>query len=274
MSPSPHLPVAAITNPGRIRQKNEDRLKVTPFRVSRLKPPSAILAVLADGVGGHPAGDIAAQMAVDSVSRRVQRSLGSDPAKALAKAITAASREIYSYGLKHPACLGLGTTIACSLVIGRQLYTANAGDTRIYLVRGRRILQLSEDHTWVREMLDRRLITPEDAAHHPNAHVIRRFLGSPQPPEVDLRLRLSTTESDYVSLQNQGTELLPGDQLILCTDGLTDLVKDSEIREIVEQHGNPLALDILVGLANDRGGVDNISIILLSIPETNTAVEI
>lgn len=263
---SPHYPIASITNPGRVRKKNEDRLKVTSFRASRFSPIPAILAVLADGIGGHPAGDLAAQMAVDSITRRVKRGVGRDGAHTLVKAIRAASGEIYAHGMKNPNQLGLGTTIACALVVGSQLYTANVGDTRIYLIRENRILQLSEDHTWVREMLNRRLITPEQALHHPNAHVIRRFLGSSIPPEVDLRMRLSLTESDYESIKNQGSSLLPGDKLLLCTDGLTDFVKDIEIRSIVEHEELNPALDALVELANARGGVDNISIVLLSVP--------
>ncbi len=212
-SPSPHLAVAAVTNPGKVRMQNEDRLKVTPFRTG-LKQIPAILAVMADGIGGHPAGEVAAEMAVDSISRLVPRNLGTDRAKTLANAIRAASNEILNHGLKKPGLLGMGTTVACALVVGRQFFTASVGDSRIYLVRGKRILQLSEDHTWVREMLDRRLITPEQAVGHPNSHVIRRFLGSTIPPEVDLRMRLSLTESDYVSLNNQGTELQPGDKLL------------------------------------------------------------
>jgi protein phosphatase len=264
-SPSPHLEVAAVTNPGRVRKQNEDCLKVTPFRTG-LKQIPAILAVMADGIGGHPAGEVASEMAVDSITRRVIRNPGANRVKTLTTAIRSASNEILNHGLKQPGRLGLGTTIACALVVGRQLYTASVGDSRIYLARGKRILQLSEDHTWVREMLDRRLITPEQAEGHPNAHVIRRFLGSTIPPEVDLRMRLSLTESDYVSLNNQGMELLPGDKLLLCTDGLTDLVADGEIKSIVEAASLSQALDNLVALANGRGGIDNISIILLAVP--------
>lgn len=264
-TPSPHFPVAAITNPGRIRRQNEDRLKVTPYRLPRKQTP-AILAVLADGIGGHPAGEVAAEMAVESITRRVTRSLDSDHARTLTKAIQSASREIYKHGLRHPGQLGLGTTIACALVVERQLYTANVGDSRIYLLRGNRLLQLSEDHTWVREMLDRRLITAEQAVNHPNSHVIRRFLGSPLPPEVDLRMRLSLTESDYVSLTNQGMVLEGGDQLLLCSDGLTDLAGDAEIKSILEKNPLSQALNHMVALALERGGTDNISIILLAVP--------
>jgi protein phosphatase len=262
---SPHLPVAAITNPGRVRKQNEDRLKITPFRTG-LKQTPALLAVIADGIGGHPAGEVAAQMAVDSITRRVSRRLGADRAKTLVNSIRSASREILNHGLNHPGQLGMGTTIACALIVGRQLFTASVGDSRIYLIRERRILQLSEDHTWVREMLDRRLISPEQAVGHPNSHVIRRFVGSANPPEVDLRMRLSLTESDYVSFQNQGTKLLPGDKLLLCTDGLTDLVADAEIKSAVVGVPITQSLDVLVELANGRGGLDNISIILLEIP--------
>ena len=266
-TPTPHYPVCAISNPGRVRKRNEDRLKVTSYRLSALDPTPAILAVLADGIGGHPAGDIAAEMAVNSITRRIARSLGADRLKSLVKAATAASREIYSHGLKNPTRLGLGTTIACALVVAGRLYTASVGDSRIYLLRGKRILQLSEDHTWLREMIDRRLITPEQAVNHPNQHVIRRYLGSPNPPEVDLRMRLSMTESDYVSLQNQGMNLAPGDFLLLCSDGLTDLVKDAEILTTLHKNEMDRGVDKLVELALDRGGVDNISMILIKVPE-------
>lgn len=264
---APHYPVCTISNPGRVRKRNEDRLKVTSYRLSALDPTPAILAILADGIGGHPAGDIAAEMAINSITRRVSRSLGADRPKTLVKAITAASREIYSHGLKTPSQLELGTTVACTLVVGGRLYTASVGDSRIYLLRGKRILQLSEDHTWLREMLDRRLITPEQAANHPNQHVIRRYLGSPNPPEVDLRMRLSMTESDYVSIHNQGTSLAPGDKLLLCSDGLTDLVRDSEIYSTLHKNEMDRGVDELVELALDRGGIDNISLILIKVPE-------
>jgi serine/threonine protein phosphatase PrpC len=264
---APHYPVCTISNPGRVRKKNEDRLKVTSYRLSTLDQTPAILAIMADGIGGHLAGDIAAEMAINSITSRIGRSLGADRPKTLVKAITTASREIYSHGLKNPARLGLGTTIACTLMVGERLYTASVGDSRIYLLRGKRILQLSEDHTWLREMLDRHLITLEQAANHPNRHVIRRYLGSPNPPEVDLRMRLSMTESDYVSLQNQGTSLAPGDSLLLCTDGLTDLVNDSEIYSTLRKNEMDRGLDELVELALDRGGIDNISIILIQVPE-------
>jgi PPM family protein phosphatase len=264
---APHLPVVAITDPGRLRRKNEDRLKVTPFRVSLLNPTPALLAILADGIGGHPAGEIAAQMAVDIITRRVRRRLGVNRAGALARAIAVASREIHSQGQKNPGCTGMGTTVACVLIVGNQLYTASVGDSRIYLLRGRRFLQLSEDHTWVHEMLDRHLITSDQAASHPNRHIIRRYLGSPVPPEVDLRMRLSMTESDFVSLQNQGTSLLPGDKLLLCSDGLTDLVKDAEIKAAIIKNEMDKSVDSLVELANSRGGFDNISIILIGVTE-------
>jgi protein phosphatase len=165
----------------------------------------------------------------------------------------------------------MGATVACCWIISRQLYLANVGDSRIYLLRGRYIYQLSNDHTWIQEAMDHGLLTPEQARAHPNAHVIRRYLGSKQPVVPDTRLRLSPGESDAQAEANQGFVLLPGDRLLLCSDGLTDLVSNDEIRYHLE--GAPLepALQALINLANGRGGHDNITLVALQVPREPTA---
>jgi serine/threonine protein phosphatase PrpC len=179
----------------------------------------------------------------------------------------------------------MGSTCACAWIIGNRLYTVTVGDSRIYLQRGEAIYQLTTDHTWIQEMVDRCQISPDQAHNHPNAHVIRRYLGSPIPPEGDFRLRIGPGDRDELALANQGFILHPGDKLLLCTDGLTDLVKDSEIRSTLNrnlpgkptsphhQASNPnqklgVALQELVDLANKRGGHDNITVIVMQVPPT------
>jgi protein phosphatase len=160
----------------------------------------------------------------------------------------------------------MGSTVACAWVIGMRLFTASVGDSRIYLVREGAIHQVTTDHTWVQEAIEQGNLTPEQARAHPNAHVIRRYLGSTQEVVPDTRLRLHTDESDTHARANQGTTLQPGDLLLLCSDGLTDLVSDGEILSSLMTRSLKDALDELVLLANRRGGHDNITIVSLRVP--------
>ena len=256
-----HLPVIASTHPGMSGKNNEDRFAVTAFQVSESDPTPVLLAVLCDGIGGHRAGEIAAEIAVNVITQRVADSDGSSPVDILFNAIQEASEVIY----KSAQVDEMGATVACAWVHGNQLYTATVGDSRIYLVRGGSIRQLSVDHTWVQEALEMGVLHPNQVNGHPNAHVIRRYLGSPEPPEVDLRMRLARNEADSQAVANQGVQLRPGDRLLLCSDGLTDLVSDSEILAILQRTPLSHAPEALTALANQRGGHDNITIITVQV---------
>lgn len=262
-----HYPCIAITDPGMKGKNNEDRCAIATYQLSRFNYSPVILAVLADGIGGHRAGEVAAQLAVDGIIRHMDRSWGQHPVKDLKKAIHAASRNIYWQSNQNDEQLGMGATTACAMIIGNRLFTASVGDSRIYRIHQGRIYQLSVDHTWIREALDSGMIRPHQVPGHPNQHVIRRFLGSPKPPEVDFRLRQSDTESDYQSELNQGLLLDPGDRILICTDGLTDLVKDDEIEAKMNKDTLEKAVHDLVDLANKRGGHDNITIIGIEVRE-------
>jgi protein phosphatase len=126
---------------------------------------------------------------------------------------------------------------------------------------------LTTDHTWVQEAIDHGVLQPDQARDHPNAHVIRRYLGSRQEVVPDLRLRLNPTESDAQAEANQGVYLEPGDILLMCSDGLTDLVKGEEILATLRSKQSDVSLHELVNLANQRGGHDNITIVTLALPE-------
>jgi protein phosphatase len=136
---------------------------------------------------------------------------------------------IYEQSLQDQALLGMSTTCVCAWVIGDRLFAASVGDSRLYLVRNGAITCLTTDHTWVQEAIEAGAITPEQARQHPNAHIIRRHLGSPQPVVPDYRLRFRPDLTDIEAEAIQGMRLLPGDDLLLCSDGLTDLVGDEEI---------------------------------------------
>jgi serine/threonine protein phosphatase PrpC len=162
----------------------------------------------------------------------------------------------------------MGATCACVWIEGNRLYTAYIGDSRIYLIRDGKIQRLTVDHTWVQEAIEKGVITPEQARDHPNVHVIRRHLGSVELPDVDFRLRLSGEDNDEQARKNQGTRLKIGDVLLMCSDGLTDLVWDDEIlRLVTTRNALKSAAHDLVEQANERGGYDNITVVLIGVPK-------
>ena len=148
------------------------------------------------------------------------------------------------------------------------------GDSRIYLLRDGGLQQISIDHTWVQEALDHGIIKPEQARNHPRSHIIRRYLGSKSAVVPDMRLKLAPKETDAQALANQGMQLYPGDQLLLCSDGLSDLVEDDEIHKALQTPKLSEALSALVDMANERGGHDNITIIALKVPAPNETPQV
>jgi serine/threonine protein phosphatase PrpC len=267
-----HLHIAATTHPGRKGKNNEDRYAVSAYKLSRTDPRSSVFAIVADGVGGHRAGEVAAQLAVETISRIVAESNGKQPLSTLQEAVSQADQQIYLQAESNLDQLGMSTTSACAWVIADRLYITSVGDSRIYLRRGYNLNQLTTDHTWVQEAIDSGALTPEQAQNHPNAHVIRRHLGSKQPVLPDMRLRLDPNEEDVEAEANQGMRLQPGDQVLICSDGLTDLVSNEEILGILESRNRDEALKLLVDLANSRGGHDNITLVLLQMPERGSRV--
>ncbi len=264
-SDQPHLRVSASTHPGRVRDHNEDAYGVTAYRYGAEGLP-CLLAVLADGIGGHQAGEVASAMTVDAVVTAVETYTGGDPSETLAAAVRSAAKQVRRAASEDEARQGMGSTLATAWILGTRLYTVSVGDSRIYLRRDDGLHQISVDHTWIQEALEHGILTPAEAEGHPNAHVLRRHIGGARPPEPDFRLRLDPEESDEESRSHQGLELQPGDQLLLCSDGLTDLVKPSEIGAGLAKHG-PSATQSLQALALKRGGHDNITIVVLEVPK-------
>jgi protein phosphatase len=264
---SAQYPVFAATDPGMVGKNNEDNFAVSAYQISESDPTPSIVAIIADGVGGHQAGEVASSLAVEMISHIIAESDASQPLVTLEEAFFQANQAIYSQASINPSNAGMSTTAACAWVIGDQLYLAAVGDSRIYLKRGDRLIQLTTDHTWVQEAMESGILTSEQAQSHPNAHLIRRYLGSKQPAISDFRMRFKPGESDKQAVANQGMRLEPGDFLLLCSDGLTDLVSDDEINTAL---GHRPLTEILQGLiddANSKGGHDNITVIGVQIPE-------
>jgi len=269
-----HLHISALSHPGMSGKNNEDRYAVSSFHLGKDDPRPSVFAVVADGIGGHHAGDVAAELAINYISQGVSESNGKKPLKILENVIHDASQAIAAHSAGKVEEEGMGSTCACAWVIENNLYTANVGDSRIYLLRGKYIRRLSTDHTWVQEAIDKGIITPDQARDHPNVHVIRRHLGGIKLPDVDFRLRLSDEENDGESERNQGYALEPGDVILMCTDGLTDLVWDDEILKVIRSKKDlKSAAEGLVELANKRGGHDNITVVLMSMPRLEETVK-
>ena len=261
-----HLHIAAVTHPGMAGKENEDRLAVSSYRLGENDANRSVFAIVSDGIGGHRAGEVAAEMAVESISHMVAQSDASRPVEILDNAIQVTSDAIAFKGKDNTQRLGMGTTCVCAWVIGNRLFTASVGDSRIYLLRQAGLMQLTVDHTWVQEAVEKGILDPKDAHNHPNVHVIRRYLGSSKTPQADIRLRLATNETDTQSRSNQGLRLLPGDLLLLCTDGLTDVVEDAEIAQTVRGQDLQSAAQALVDLACARDGKDNITVVMMLVP--------
>jgi len=266
-SKHPHLDSASITDPGSKGRLNEDSFEVTAFTLNEDDDTPVLLAIIADGIGGHKAGEIASKIAVATIISSVAESDGTDPLWILKSALLEANHSITSEAANDDSRKGMGSTVACALVIDSALYIATLGDSRLYLVRDNVIQQLNIDHTWVQEALEVGVINTEEARNHPRRHLIRSYLGSSDPIHPDLRLYMDLEENQEQAKANQGLPLVPGDQILICTDGLTDLVADEEILEIlVSKESKDEQLQNLVDLANLRGGHDNITAVVLQAP--------
>lgn len=263
-----HLEYTAITDLGSRGRLNEDSYEVTSFELSESDETPVLLSIVADGIGGHKAGEIASKIAVATIIASIAENDGSDPLWVLKSALLEANHSIISEAIDDDTRKGMGSTVVCALIYESSLYIATLGDSRIYLIRDSVIQQLSIDHTWVQEALDVGVINSEEARSHPRRHLIRSYLGSSDPIKPDLRLYLDENENEEQAKANQGLPLVPGDKVMLCTDGLTDLVADEEILKILDSEGNREDhLQKLVDLANLRGGHDNITIVLLQTPD-------
>jgi protein phosphatase len=265
-----HLNVAAMSHAGMTGKNNEDRYTISSYTGVDDKP--VLFAVISDGIGGHRAGEVAAELTVNYILQNIADSDGKRPLEIMETAIHNASQAIASRSASQADQYGMGATCACLWVEGDKFYTAYIGDSRIYLIRDGKIQRLTVDHTWVQEAIEKGIITPDQARDHPNVHIIRRHLGSVELPEVDFRLKLTLEDDDEQAMKNQGAHLKPGDVILLCSDGLTDMIWDDEIlRLVTTRNALKSAAEDLVDRANERGGHDNITVVLVGVPKEKTA---
>lgn len=236
------LTVCTKTDIGRKRNINQDTVSAWPAPHGSL--PN--LFVVADGMGGHKAGDYASAYAVSAIGREVEMDENTEPIKILANAIECANAEIFEKA-KEEDFAGMGTTVVASTVIDSTLYVANVGDSRLYLI-GNEIRQITRDHSLVEEMVRAGELKREDARFHPDKNIITRAVGADRNVLVDFF----------------EVELSDGDIVLMCTDGLSNMVGDDEILSIIKKQKNVEDMvDELIKVANHNGGKDNIGVVLV-----------
>ena len=250
--------LVGLSDTGKVREHNEDTIAVDP---------DLGLLVLADGMGGYNAGEVASGIAVKTIVNLVREAMERedmtvvDPATKLTRpsiilrdAITRANKIIYQTARSQPQCEGMGTTIVSALLFDNMISIAHVGDSRLYRLRGPKFEQVTMDHSLLQELVDRGFYSPEEAQRAANKNYVTRALGVEANVEVEL----------------QEVPVHKGDHYLLCSDGLNDMVVDSDIHLTVNTFGDNLdtVAKHLIQLANDNGGRDNVSVVLAQILDT------
>ena len=244
------MKLAGKTDVGRVRQENQD-----DYRAGEL-PGGAVWALVCDGMGGAKGGREASQGACNVIENFFQEQYAQCGAGQeepfLKKALLYANRFVFQKAAHEEALAGMGTTAVCALVRSGNVYLCHAGDSRAYLIRDGKLSQLTHDHSYVQELVDCGTITEEEAEHHPQKNIITKALG------VDYRLEPEFTAA----------KLKREDRLLLCTDGLTNMVPVEEMEELLAQGAFYDLPDRLIEAANAHGGSDNITALLLAVEPT------
>jgi len=231
---------AAATDVGLVREGNEDSYLT-----------EGPLFAVADGMGGHRGGEVASQLAVETLEKLFKEGAGDLPDQ-----VQEANRVVFERSVLDRKVAGMGTTLTAALVEGDRVRLAHVGDSRAYLLRDGTLRLLTEDHTLVHRMVSEGEISKEEAETHPQRSVLTRALGVDTVVDVD----------------DDSLQVRPGDRLLLCTDGLTSMVSEDEIEEVLRTVPDPReAAQRLVRMANEAGGVDNTTVVILDFSDDDTA---
>jgi protein phosphatase len=247
--------IGARTDLGRIRENNEDKFEFFEPEEPELLAVKGCLYAVADGMGGHESGQIASEMALKTIVSTYYADPGEDVAESLRAAITAANSSIYETAQAIPERNGMGTTCTVAVLRDDRMYVGQVGDSRLYLIRDGDLRQVTEDHSWVTEQVKRGALTEEEAKMSPFRNVITRSLGAAPDVEVDV-----------FDEKIQGSDVL-----VLCSDGLSGYVTDADILETAGAWSPSMAALKLVDRANDMGGGDNITVMVVAIQEIEKA---
>jgi len=241
--------VVIKTDLGNVRTNNEDSgsfFKVADENIIREK---GYLLLVADGMGGHNAGEVASKMAVEIIGEEYFKQNGdNNKERILSKAFNTANKKIFDLASVNDGYRGMGTTCTALVIAGKTVCYAHAGDSRAYLYKNKSMTRLTEDHTYVQQLVKNGDITPEEAETHPQRNILTNAMGT-KP-----HLRVDTGKSSITFDQN--------DRLLLCSDGLYDYLNDNELSEALHYESLQDAADYLVAEAKRRGGKDNITVVL------------
>ena len=238
------IKTASRSDVGKKRQLNQDVVYSSELPVGNL--PN--LFIIADGMGGHKAGDYASRYAVDTIEKETLESLEENPEIILQKAISKANKDIRELSHQNPDMEGMGTTIVAATIYGKYMKVANVGDSRLYIINGKKIKQITRDHSLVEEMVRIGELDRISARNHPNKNIITRAVGV-----------TASVVADFFDV-----ELNEGDVILMCSDGLSNMLEDEEIRMIAcAQRDIIEKAEALVRAANNNGGKDNISLIII-----------
>ncbi len=235
----------AVTDVGKVRKINEDNYYVC-------ENAAFPYAVVADGMGGHQAGEVASEMAVDIIRGYLAQNLSEEldyveVGEVIRQSFISANSIIFEYAKNHYKVMGMGTTTTLAMIYGGKVIIAHVGDSRAYMIDSEKITQATKDHSYVQELVSRGEITPEMAKHHPKKNFITRAMGAEETVKVDIIIKPYN-----------------GEKIALCSDGLTNFVEDEEIKEYLNSKETLQdAAQALADLANERGGGDNITIAIL-----------
>ena len=237
----------SITDTGIARLVNQDYVYANEDGIGEL--PN--LFIVADGVGGHNAGDYASRFCVETFTEIIERTEVSQPVGAISQGILLTNERLLKEADSNPELKGMGTTFVVATVINNNLYVANIGDSRLYLIRNKNIRQITEDHSFVEEMVRNGEIERDKARFHPNKNIITRALGAGE-----------SVIPDYFEV-----ELSPEDVVLMCSDGLSNMMDDMDILSVVNRYNEDIesACLELVNKANENGGKDNISVVMLKL---------
>lgn len=237
------LKTFSMTDIGKKRKLNQDYVFTSEIPVGKL----ANLFIVADGMGGHNAGDYASKYTIETIVEEIEKSKDTSVVKILEKAIQSANRHIRKKSQESEGLNGMGTTVVAATIHGDEMCVANVGDSRLYVIN-QEIKQITEDHSLVEEMVRMGGIRREQARSHPKKNIITRAIGAEDELEIDFFQ----------------VKLKKGDFVLLCSDGLTNMIEDEEIRMILQgQRDIVEKAEALVATANNNGGKDNIAVILI-----------
>ena len=258
--------VGMDTHQGETGKNNEDSCDFAAYQISDRNPTKVYLGIVADGIGGHQAGERASRLGVEVIKQHMLQANTPRLQHHMEKALLSANAAVVKEGQKDRKLRGMGTTMTAAAIVDKRLYVAHVGDSRAYLIRNGRIRQLSVDHTWAQEAIDAGRLSPEEARSHPNRNVIKRYMGIKKDMEVDFNLYHAENAGAPASERNQGMQLQNGDTILLCSDGLSDMITDSDILSSISKLPPQKAAEELVLKARKAGGFDNISVVVMQLP--------